>query len=239
MNRYTRDELLSRALDLIDSSALDQKDRPRGVIEPNALTIGFLQDGLDFFHNMFPFTGLVKKQTYTFSGTTDYTLPTDFIHDCRDGVRVLQTDPKVKIRLLRKSQSWILGRDTTRIGQPYAYLIRGKTLVIFPTPDKSYTGGELWYFAMPAPLDADDIPEFPDDWTLIEYVRYRGKEWTGELPAGEAIKFCTSVVAKLQASGLGNEADNDALELDHGIFRPTGSEAARPWDWMGPTTIES
>lgn len=245
MNRLTRDELLTRALDLIDSAALDQKDRPFGsTIQPQALTIGFLQDGLDFFHRKFPWTGLIKMQSVTFTaGTNLYALPTDYTLDLMNGVRIMQANTSgnpVKRRLLRKSLTWMLGRDSTTdaIGTPQCYCITGTNLRIYPYPDKTYSGGEFWYYALPDKMDADTKPTFPDDWTLIEYVRLRGREWTNEAPPGTAIEFCNTVVSQLQAAGLGNEGENDALELDRGFFHETGAESSHHrWSWMGAPVV--
>jgi hypothetical protein len=238
-NRLTRDEILLRSLDMIDSPSLDQKARPDGAVDPHSMVIGWLQDGLDFFQRKFPWTGLITSSAYTLAGTDIYTLPTTFVLDIRDGLRIMETGANpVKRRLLRKSLTWLLSRDTTaaRTGTPEAYVVLPPSVRIYPHPDRSYAA-ELWFYSLPAALQAYTVPNFPDDWTLVEFVRLRGKEWTGEMQPGAALAFANALAADLQKSGLGNEADSDALELDRAFFHPSGSGSAQPWGWMGHTTI--
>ena len=196
-NRLSRDEILLRALDLIDSPSLDQKARPGNVLDAQSFLIGWLQDGLDFFHRKFPWTGLMAMQNLTLAGTDTYTLPTDCVLDIRDGLRIMErqgTGSGTKRRLLRKSLSWLLSRDTTgdAVGTPTAYVMLPPSLRIYPHPDKAYAA-EFWYYSLPATLTAATIPNFPDDWTLVEFVRLRGKEWTGESAPGTALTFATSL----------------------------------------------
>jgi hypothetical protein len=240
-NRLTRDEILLRSLDLIDSPSLDQKSRPGGVLDPQSVLIGWLQDGLDYFHRKFPWTGLITRTALTLSGTDTYALPADFVLDLRDGLRIMEpngTAQATKARLHRKSLPWLLGQDTTvdAVGQPSAYVLLPPNLRIHPHPVRSYAA-ELWYYALPALLLADTIPNFPDDWTLVEFVRLRGKEWTGESAPGAALAFASALCADLQKSGLGTEADADSLPLDSTVFRPTGSIDAGRWGWMGDATV--
>jgi hypothetical protein len=243
MNRLTRDQLIHRALNLIDSSALDQKDRPLGTaLSPQAITIGFLQDGLDFFHRKFPWTGLVARQSFTIaSGVAEYPLATlvpDYVLDVRDGVRIVGSAPQNFTRLQRKSLTYILDRPTDAPGTPAVYCLVSGVLRLWPVPDKTWTGGELWYYKLPPILAAGDIPAFPDDWTLVEFIRLRGKEWTGEAPPGAAMDYCNLKCAELQRAGLGNEAVEDSLGLDRTFYRPFGAQGeAGRGSWMGSTVV--
>src|SRR6266571_1371582 len=115
MGRYTRDELLSHALDLAQSPPLDRHDRPGDVIDQNAYCISWLQSALDRCHVKFPFSADVQDVDITFINTstdiiltsdnTKY-LPTDFILDVKDGI--VCTLNNTKVRLKRKSfQYWL------------------------------------------------------------------------------------------------------------------------------------
>lgn len=239
MNRLTRDEILGRALDMVDSPSLDQKDRPGGVVQPNAMCIGWLQDALDLFHRTFPWTGLITSVAVNLvSGTASYTLPTNYTQDVHDGLRIMQTSPQIKRRLLRKSFSWLLSKDTTTDakGTPEVYVILPNTIRVWPIPDTSYTA-ELWYYSLPTVLTPSQRPTFPDDWTLVEYVRLRGKEFTTEAEAGTAIKYARATISELLKSGLGIEGDLDDLPLDRGTWRGSGNTTSSMSDWMGPAVV--
>lgn len=237
MNRLTRDDILDRALNRIDSASLSQKDRPGGVISPNAMCLTWLQDGIDLFHRVFPWTGLITTSAVSLSTTTNtYALPADFSHDVRDGLRIVQPSPKLNRRLRRKSLSWFLSQDSTsaEIGCPGAYTIIGTNLRVWQWPDTSYAG-EFWYYKLPPALGPGDRPNFPDDWTLIEFVHLCGKEWTTEKEPGTSIAYANTMIAALRKSGLGEESENDALELDASFWRPSGSGRADVGAWMGET----
>ena len=229
-NRLTRDEILLRALDMVDSPSLDQKARPLGSIDPQSYVIGWLQEGLDYFQRKIPWSGLLASTPFTLAGTDLYDLPADFVLDLRDGLRI----PSIRRRLERRSLTWLLDMDTeaSRLGTPEAYVVLPPSIRIYPHPDKAYTA-EFWYYTLPATLTASTIPDFPDDWVLIEFVRLRGKEWTGESAPGTAIAFGAAMCADLIKSGLGNTADSDALQMDRHFFRPTGSGGYDRNAWMG------
>lgn len=241
-NRLTRDDILNRALDMIDSSSLDTKDRPGGVIQANALSIGWLQDALDMFHQAFPWTGTTTSASVTYTGNNDQvTLPADFTLDVRDGFVISQTNPTVRARLRRKPLTFILNYDvgSSDTGTPRWYTINSSTAAtVRPIPDTTYTG-TLWYYKLPVALAPNVKPNFPNDWTLVEYVRLRGKEWTGELEASSAIGFAEKAIGKLRSSGLGVENENDSLDLDPTRFRPTSNSQSQAWWWLGEAVIRS
>lgn len=232
-NRLTRDQIINRALDMVDSAALNQKERPGGALHQNAMSISWLQDGLDLFHRAFPWTGTVTTSVISFSPSTNtYALPTDFTMDVRNGIRIMQTN--TKRRLHRKPLNWLLKQDTTSAcnGVPWGYVILTPNIKVWPWPNNTYTG-ELWYYALPSELAAGQKPNFPDDWSLVEYVRLRGKEWTNEAEPSTAITYARGLIGQLMRSGLGIEADIDELELDDATFTRTGADGGHPSDWMG------
>ena len=88
-NRLTRDEILADALDMVDSQALDQHDRPGGVLQANAYGPRWLQRGLDIFHRAFPWSGTITTSALALTPSTNsYALPADFVLDKRDGVKI-------------------------------------------------------------------------------------------------------------------------------------------------------
>lgn len=235
-NRLTRDEIIHRALDMADAAGLDAKERPGnppGVLIPNAMSIGWMQDGLDLFHRAFPWSGALTKSSVTYSAET-VTAPSDFVIDLRDGLIVTQTNARRRLR--RKSLSWMLNYDVSSdaTGEPGYYVLIDGIFYLRPIPDTSYTGS-LWYYKLPAVLGAGSRPTFPDDWTLVEYVHLRAKEWTGEAPPVSAMEFALKAIAKLRASGLGQEPETDSLEMDPDRFSPSGSGGADPSAWLGST----
>lgn len=233
-NRMTRDEIISRGLDMVDSPALSQKERPEGLIQQNALSIGWLQDALDYMHRRYPFGATITSGVVSIlTGTTSYTLPTNYLLDVRDGLRIMQTD--VKRRLKRRSMQWLLDQDSASNATPDTpsdYVITGSTLRISPKPDRAYTG-ELWYYSLPAVLTANTVPTFPDDWSLVEYIRLRGSEWIGQSPSGAAMAYLAQIVNGLRSSGLGQESEETFFPLDRGSYRKTGSDYESGSSWLG------
>src|SRR6185503_8029195 len=186
----TRNEIIERALDMVDSPALSQKERPEGLVQQDAMSIGWLQDALDYVHRRYPFGATIATGALSFVvGTTSYNLPSNYLLDVRDGVLIMQTSTKV--RLKRRSLQWLLDQDRGSNATPDVpahYVITGSTLRIFPSPNAAYTG-EVWYYSLPTVLTANTIPSFPDDWSLVEYVRLRGTEWIGQAQPGSAMAY--------------------------------------------------
>jgi len=231
-NRLNRDQILSRALDEIDSVALDAHDRPGGsILATTAFSIVWLQDGLDNFHRVFPMAGRLTPLTLTLDPSGSLTLPENFIIDVRDGLII----PDKKVRCLRKGfQDWLNYQLKGVIGanEPYYYTRQGRQLLYTPPP-RQPVSATLWYYALPSVLDENDKPDFPDDWTLVEYVRLRGMEYIKALPPGSAQKYVQESIATLRGSMLMGEPEHDTLPLDPIQFpRAAGGF----WDWMGVTT---
>ena len=227
MNRYTRDAIIDRALDMLDSPTLNAKERPGGVLT-GTMAVGWLQDALDLFHHEFPWQGVVKKLAVTLDTTGLLTLPSDFVLDVRDGLVIAGHG-----RLMRTSlQRFITLQITTATsGDVARYVVRPPQIEVLPMP-RANTAATLWYYSLPAVMTANVLPNFPSDWLLIEYVRLRGREWHNMLPPGSAVAYAREEINRLRIAGLANEPEDDRIPLDRETFvRPGGRN-----DWMGGTT---
>lgn len=234
-NRLTRDALLLRALALIDSPRLDEKDQPTsGTITSTALSIGWLQDALDLAHNLFPMSALLTSATFNITaGTATYTISTitsTFVLDFKDGILL----PSDKGRLRRKAFNALLDIPTgsTTRDKPTMYGIQNGTLVLRPVPSEDLTAATLYYYSLPAVLSASTVPSFPSDLILVEYIHLRGKEWIREVPPGTAESYLIAAVGRLQKAGLGSEAEiDDQIGIDRHTF-PGGGTAYQDPDWF-------
>lgn len=252
MNRMTRDELLHGGLDQADLASLDQHDRPHGVIVEGAYSISWLQQGLDWFHQAYPWAALIKTATLAIVANVDtYELPTDYVQDVRDGL-ILQ-DGSNKGRVRRRGLTNILdGQVSLAPGQtltqrPAWYSVHSlgttqtaasgfpKVIQVFPMPDRAYTG-TLYYYALPNVLiDGAVVPVFPSDYILIEYLRIRGLEWGRQLPVGTHMEFAKKALGDLQSSGFGREAEDNVIPLDPSVFRKPVAYDRN--SWLGATTV--
>lgn len=247
MGRYVRDEILHKALDLLQAATVNNHDRPGGVLDQNAFCISWLQEALDSYHAKFPFAGDVLNVSMTMQSnnpdlllTSDTTLnlPTNFIVDCRDGVMLTingQTG-----RLKRKSfQNWLdiyNASTTTTFQYPFVYTVIGrpKAIKIAPVVSTIYTTS-MWYFAQPSVLDANDYPEFPNEWALVEFVRIKGGELIKRYDPGTASKFLDLEMAKLKAAGLIHEAEYDQVPIEGVQY--IDNMAQNRNSWMGNIAI--
>lgn len=235
INRLSRDDILNRALDRADSPTLDQKDRPSSpTIAAGALSLQFLQEGLDYFHKLWPFSADITSVAVSIAeNDTTITVPSDFILDYKNGI-ILDDDAG---RLRRKSLSKILGvpvgsSSSPNRGTPAWYAIRGTTIEFRPKANKAFTGN-LWYYKLPALLTSNDVPVFPDDHILVEWVFLKAQEWHHVIPSGTALAFANKVIGDLQKSGLMNESEEQQIELDPDIFGEQGVSGRNTW--MGRT----
>lgn len=246
-NRYTRDELLLIALNMAQLDNLTVHEAPDGVIQQNAFSIQWLQDILDFWYHIMPFSATVKDIPITCTANSDtITLPADFILDVRNGLEV-QTVPgnvnsyEKKWRLsLQQFRAKRLGyQNSSGVQFPEYYCVVGddgntvtqyQTMRVTPTPNIA-TQCVLWYYGLPNKLEANQRPKFPDDYACIEYIRLRALEWAGINTAGTAQKFCTQIVSKYKASGLLNEPEDDVIPMDEKVYRGRGRRNI--YSWMG------
>lgn len=248
MNRYTRDEILNAALNMASIPTLDARDRPTyvqagtetDVIDTTALSIKWLQEGLDIFHAKFPWAGTVTSAAISITASSqDITLPSDFILDVKHGLLISVSS---KFRRLRRNnfQRWLSFdlqyQGSARTPERYTF-IKGASdnlskIQITPIPDISYTG-KLWYYALPAVLTKNDIPLFPTDHTLVEYIRIRALEWVRAYDPGTAQTFVENEIARLIRNGLANEPEEDVIEFNSEVYGNVDESTS--YRWMGST----
>ena len=166
--------------------------------------------------------------TLTISSVTT-ALPSDFILDVRDGLIITPSDGGPG-RLARRDLPELITRNIgASTGQPTIYTITDPNVRVFPAPNKSYTA-TLWYYKLPALLEAHEKPLFPSDFCLVQYVRLMGEEWLKVAQPGTAQVYAERECAKLLKTGLGREPESTEIRLDprryHGPVDQSG-------DWMG------
>lgn len=246
-NRYCRDELIRIALDMAQLPNITAHDCPHGVVQSDAFSVQWLQDILDFWYHMVPFSAAVTSVSLNVTANVGYvTLPSDFILDVRNGylVQTVVSDARSygrTVRLpLQKFISHQLYFQTPGLIQsvdyPRFYCVQGvnvdgqQLLQLTPTPTVS-TLATLWYYQLPTALQSADKPRFPNDYVCIEYLRIRAKEWAGVYEPGTAQRFCDKIVGGMKAAGLMNEPEDDEIPFDTLVYsRGYGS---RGFSWMG------
>lgn len=230
MNRYTRDEILVRGLREADIPTLEATDAPNGIVQPNAQCIDWLHDALDIFYNEYPWASRITSASVTIATTGLASCPTDLILDVRNGLFI--TSPKQQVR--RKPYPYIISvqelQDSSTL--PTCYTIQRQTLIVGPLP-KASIDAKLYYYARPALLDPNDVPDFPSDRILIDYVRIKALEFVRAVPPGSALEYAKKRVGELLTAGIGNEPEYDEIMMTDRVSRVGGSR----YDWMGSTTI--
>lgn len=248
-NRYTRDELIIIALDQAMVPSLQIHECPNGVVQPDAFAIQWLQDIIDFWYHLVPFSATVKKVSLNCVANSDtILLPTDFIVDVRNGF-VVQTVPgnlqsfRRRLRLpLQKFISYQLSYQSqgANVLFPNYYSINGddnvvftqrQTMLVTPTPTIA-TVGHLWYYALPLKLEANHFVKMPNDYACIEYVKIRAWEWIGKYNPGTAQQFCDKIVATMKSAGLMNEPEDDEMGFDELTYKRGGYDGTS-YHWMG------
>lgn len=240
LNRYCRDELILKAFDQVQVPNLKVHDAPDGTVLPEAFTIGWMQDILDFWYAMVPFSTTVTKTGLNATANTGtITLPDDFILDVRNGyiTRLVPDNPNSMQRRHRLPFQKFLRRQlffqgTTSCNYPYFYCVLGHVLHITPIPTID-TLGDIWYYQMPAVLEANDKPVVASDYVLIEYLKIRMLEWVGKYEVGTAQKFCDKILGGMKAAGLLNEPEDDEIPFDEMTYTNHGGRG-QPSTWMGP-----
>lgn len=225
------------ALDAVDSPSLDQKERPGGTLT-GTLGVGWLQRALDFMYKMFPIKGTLVEATITLtSGVSTFTLPSDFLTDYKDGIRLRTRNGEIiQSRMTRRGFSTLLSMDILNLGYPRFYSIANDTQgVVRNVPDATYMG-DLIYYKLPVALGVTDIPPFPDDQVLVDFLEVRYKEWLQMVPKGSAIRYMKELIAQLQKAGIGPEPEPDQIELDRNYFGDIPGSGNRD-DWMGRTSL--
>lgn len=247
-NRYSRDELITIALNMVQLPNLEQHDVPNEVVQPDAFSVQWLQDILDFWYHMVPFSAAVDRVSLTATANSDtILLPTDFILDVRNGytVQTVVGDSQSYKRRRRVPLQKFITRQLAyqRLDDatyPYFYCVQGvdtatgrQTLKITPTPTIA-TLGQLWYYKLPSVLASADIPRFPNDYVCLEYIRIRALEWARIYDPGTAQKFCEKIVAGMKAAGLMNEPEDDEIPMDDEVYvRQQQQGGYTTYAWMG------
>lgn len=249
-NRYARDQLIKIALDMAQLPNLEVHDAPNGVVQSDAYSIQWLQDIIDFWYHMVPFSATVTAATLNATANQDYiNLPSDFILDVRNGylVRTVVGDSKSLRRCHRLPLQKFINRKLTRqrssdnVIFPVFYCVQGQDsttkvqrLQITPTPTVA-TVGQMYYYQLPAILTADAKPNFPNDYVCIEYIRIRALEWARVYEPGTAHKFCDKIVAGMKAAGLMNEPEDDEIPMDELVYhKGIDGLYSNTYVWMGP-----
>lgn len=236
-NRYKRDELISTALNMSQVVQLIKHDCPDGVVQTEAYSIQWLQDIIDFWYHMVPFSsGVTMVQLNIPAHTNAIPVPDDFILDVRNGYLIQTTeDSNSKRRMIRVPlQKWI-NRDLHAQGQSanhsVFYMVQGRTIKVTPAGNVDRNAW-LWYYFLPPTLLSNDTPLFPNDYVMTEYLRIRALEWCGSFEPGTAQKFCDKVVGGMKAAGLMNESEDDEIPFDTLVHIPHGRYDA--YAWLGP-----
>src|SRR5438105_7481773 len=168
-NRYCRDELIRIALNMVQLPNLDIHDIPSGVVQQDAFCIQWLQDILDFWYHMVPFSAsVISTALNVTANSVSVTVPNDFIVDVRNGylVQTIIGDTHSYRRVVRVPlQKWLnrslmYQRTSTDILYPSFYMIQGNMMKVTPTPTVNVTG-TLWYYQLPPTLASNDKPLFP------------------------------------------------------------------------------
>lgn len=248
MNRYSRDELIRIALDMAQVSGLSNHDVPDGVVQPDAFSLQWLQDIVDWWYHTVPFSVTVKRLPLNCVANQNYIeMPQDFIVDVRNGYRVqtivgdiysLKRSKRVDYQKFMNWEDYY--RRSANVLFPMLYCVIGVTsngrqqMLITPTPTVS-TVGELSYYALPPLLQAGDVPMFPADKITIEYIRIRALEFSRIYDPGTAERYCDRLLNAAKASGLMNEPESDDLPLDDLSYRSNQlHNQYSPYTWMGP-----
>lgn len=252
-NRYVRDKLIKIALDQAQLPNLTVHDIPDGVAKSDAYSLQWLQDILDFWYHLVPFSSTVGNVPLNCTAhSNSITLPTDFILDVRNGylTQIVPSDNTSFQRRYRVPFQKFLTRSLYYQKQittlyPVFYSIVGnvtnsagtatqQTMMVTPTPSIA-TVGVLWYYKLPPILQANNIPDFPSDYVCIEYIRIRALEWANVVQPGTAKQFCDKIITSMKAAGLMNEPEDDEVPLDELVFRNKGNTGMYNSynSWMG------
>ena len=250
-NRYCRDELIKIAIDMALLPNLEHHDIPDGVVLPNAFSIQWLQDIIDFWYHMVPFSATVAKVSLPcVAGSDTVVLPTDFILDVRNRYHVqgVVGNTRSLEKCWRLPLQQFLNRQlsyqatTGNVNYPIFYTVCGddgnlltqqQTMLVTPTPTIA-TQGILWYYKLPPVLTATQRPKFPSDYVCIEYIRIRACEWANIMQPGTAHKFCERIVSAMKVAGLMHEPEDNEVPLDPIRYRSSGNAAVNAYSWLGP-----
>jgi hypothetical protein len=245
-SRYTRDEIISQALDLAHSPTVSAHDSPEGVLDPNAWTVKWLENALNFFHRLYPFSSDVTQAAMTVgASSTDVLLvtpalhslylPDDFIVDIRNGLFFLVGTREVPLRRV-DYQRWLklkVSYQNIPVNEPLCYTLVQKRYKIIPMVSQTSLL-TAHYFALPVSPGPDEFVDFPDEQCLIDFLVLRILEHTRarNVNPGTAQVYLRQQLAGFKAAGLlGRSEYEDGIPLEnaHSISEYTTSLN----DWMG------
>jgi len=246
--RYTRDQIISIAIQQARLANWEANDMPDGVVLPNAFAIQWLQDIVDFWHHHVPFSATVSMSSFTITAQqSSITMASDFILDVRNGLYTqgIVNDTLSYVKRYRLPLQKFLNRKyasqrATNVTTPLWYCIAGddgvittqyQTMLITPTPTQAVQA-QLWQYKLPPPLEAGHKPKLPSDFAGIEYVKLRGLEKYHIIPPGTAKTFADTLIATAKVNGLLNEPEDDEIPFDEQVYiRASGYQG---YMWMGP-----
>ncbi len=238
---------------MVNLPNLNIHDMPEGVVQPDAYCIQWLQDILDFWYHMVPFSSTVTSADLTcLANTGTIQLPDDFILDVRNGYLVpiipgdsLSLRRRVRVSFQKFLNRYIYYQKQNSALYPIFYTILGgiidqtgistkQTIQVTPKPIVDVPG-KLWYYKLPAKLKDNTRPDFPNDYVCTEYLRIRALEWARIYDPGTAQKFCDKIVAGMKAAGLMNEPEDDEIPFDDVTFRNKSNMGiySTSYAWMG------
>jgi hypothetical protein len=238
-NVLTRDAILLEALQLADAPSVNVVDvssgNPHtGTINAGAMSIDWLTNGINYFLSVFPWAATATTGAGNLvAGTATVSLLPNFVLDLKDGL-ILTVNTKQRRLRRRGLQDLITLGMNQNNGVPRIYTVQGLSIRVAPTPDLNYPY-TLWFWERPPSLTGAQVPLFPSDLILVEYVRIKAMEYIRAAPPGAAMQYADRAIAELRKSGLGNETEYDTIPLDPTVFVPGAGD--RGWDnnaWMGP-----
>src|SRR5438034_2801722 len=226
-NRYTRDELITKGLNLAMASTLDAHERKGGLISPNAYAIDWLQQALDMVHKKYPFSLDITSVKMVITANISYLtlldnpnlfLPENFELDVKDGLVV---DFSNEVRRLKRLPfpHWLDVYNSSfnrKQARPQAYCFWDDKIQIAPVTEAAYPGA-LWHYRLPSVLGPTDKPKFPDEWVLVEFIRIKGREFINQYPPGTAEQYLAKQMSRLKQAGLLHDAEVDYIPLEQGI----------------------
>lgn len=210
---------------------LNRHDRPSGTIVSGAYSVGWLNTILNQFYAVFPWAATVTQLLGAFVAHSDaYALPANFILDVKNGLLVKVNDRFQRVFRKPLQDAIDMGYNQNE-GIPRIYTFQGDFLRIAPIPDQSYVG-HLWYYKRPDALTANQVPVFPSDLILVEYIRIRALEWIRAAPIGSSQQYTEGRIAELIKAGLGNEPEQAAIPLAGDTFLPGAGSQSLEGSWL-------
>src|SRR5207244_1617462 len=143
---------------------------------------------------------------------------------------------------IRKSfQFWlniyIAMQNTTvsTLSQGGVYTIINGRIKIAPSISSSQAI-TTWYYALPTLTKANEYPPFPDEWSLIEFVHLKAKEWSIAVDVGTAQMYLQNELSRFKSEGLLNDTEYESIPIENNQVMNDSSLYNRN-SWMGNLAI--